>query len=123
MSTHKRRVVWFEIYVTDLERAKAFYAELFGWEFLPLTDYDPNYWTIDTGAESVGGALVQRSALSQSGQGVVLYIEVDNLQESLDQAARLGATLAQPPTRITSDAGSFALIQDLDQNLLGLWTA
>ena len=34
-------MIWFEIWVDDLQRAREFYADLFGWTFEPFTEYDP----------------------------------------------------------------------------------
>ena len=43
--------IWFEFWVTDVERAKAFYGELFGWTFRPMTEYHPDYWLVDAGED------------------------------------------------------------------------
>ena len=32
-------VIWFELWVTDVERAKAFHGELFGWTLRPMAEY------------------------------------------------------------------------------------
>jgi predicted enzyme related to lactoylglutathione lyase len=40
MSGTHGTAIWFEIGVSDLERAKAFYGGMFGWGYAPLSDYD-----------------------------------------------------------------------------------
>jgi uncharacterized protein len=118
----KRPVVWFEIPVTDLDRAKAFYGILFGWEFEPFVDYDENYLLIRGAEESVGGALVLEKRVSAQGAGPILFMSVEDLDESIEQARRIGGIVAQSTKRITDKAGWFAVIIDPDGNRVGLWS-
>ena len=41
-------IVWFEIPADNLERAKAFYGDLFGWNIIPFPG-GGDYWHIETG--------------------------------------------------------------------------
>ncbi len=65
------RPVHFEIQADDVDRAKTFYAEAFGWEF---QDYSAvtgsTYWGIatgPTGTPGIDGGLLQRPAASPPG--------------------------------------------------------
>lgn len=51
--------IYFEIQVNDTSRARAFYAEVFGWKFSEVQGLPVAYWTIETGTPS-GGGLLQR---------------------------------------------------------------
>src|SRR5205807_1530898 len=53
---------WFEIPADDVERAKKFYGDLFGWKINPFPG-GGDYWHIDTGGadESPDGALKGRN--------------------------------------------------------------
>ncbi|MBM7567064.1 VOC family protein [Paenibacillus sacheonensis] len=67
------KVVHFEIHVDDMERAKAFYGEVFGWTYEDWSGYaGMPYWgaiTGDPGAMGINGALMQRKGPSpQQGQ-------------------------------------------------------
>lgn len=115
-------VVWFEIAVEDLERAKRFYNGMFGWTFERLEGHEPAYWTIRTEKGPAGGLVLQDEWRQPSG-GVVLYVEVADLQRLAERALDLGGGLVQGSKRITPEAGSFALIHDPEGNLLGLWCA
>jgi hypothetical protein len=42
-------VIWFELRVTDVERAQAFYGEPFGWTFRPMAEYHPDSGPVDAG--------------------------------------------------------------------------
>ena len=60
------RVVHFEIQADDIERAKAFYAAAFDWEFQDWSGVvDAPYWGIITGPDDqpgINGGLLQRPA-------------------------------------------------------------
>ena len=126
MADTRGTVIWFEIWVSDLERAKVFYTGMFGWKYEPLAEYDAeSYWQILAGdAAAVNGALVGGPDRDRpAGRGTVLYIHVDDLEESLDRARMMGGSLVQGRTKITDTAGSFAIVADPDGNHLGLWVS
>lgn len=60
------RIVHFEIHVDDMERAKRFYGEVFGWDFEDWSEYAgmPYYGAVTGDEESPGinGALMQRQS-------------------------------------------------------------
>lgn len=62
------RIVHFEIHVNDMERAKAFYGEVFGWSFQDWSDYaGMPYFGAVTGNENehgIDGALITASKCS-----------------------------------------------------------
>ncbi len=123
MATHDSgNVVWFEIAVSDFERAKSFYGQLLGWKFEPFDDYRPGYWAIVTGADGVGGGFVKKGEGSQAGQASsVLYFAVDSIPAALEKAQRLGGSVVHGKKIITKTAGYFAQLKDPDGNLFALW--
>ncbi|MEH6945250.1 VOC family protein [Bacillus sp. JJ722] len=62
------RVVHFEIHVNNMEQAKTFYGEIFGWTFQDWSDYaGMPYFGAMTGSENelgINGALMQRQSAS-----------------------------------------------------------
>lgn len=58
------RLVHFEIHVDDMERAKKFYGEVFGWSFEDWSDYAgmPYFGAVtgDANEPGINGALMQR---------------------------------------------------------------
>ncbi|KMJ57617.1 glyoxalase [Bacillus sp. LL01] len=58
------RLIHFEIHVDDMERAKGFYGEVFGWSFQDWSEYAGTpYFGAVTGDENelgINGALMQR---------------------------------------------------------------
>ncbi len=120
MST-KHHIGWFELYVNDFDKSKDFYNLLFGWEFNLSQSSDSPYWNIYTGEGSIGGGLMKKEVPEHSGQSVVLYVETDNIENTLKKAVSLGGSIVTPKTLINENAGHFALFSDLDGNIIGLW--
>lgn len=121
MST-KHNIGWFELYVNDFEKSKGFYTQLFGWQFNLSKSTDSDYWNIFTGDGSIGGGLMKKTVPEHSGQSIVLYVETDDITSSLDKAVSLGGKIVMPKTLINENAGFFGLFNDIDGNVIGLWS-
>jgi predicted enzyme related to lactoylglutathione lyase len=120
MATNK--IGWFEIFVNDFDKAKEFYSKLFGWEFKLSQATSSLYWNIYTGENSIGGGLMKKTAPEHTGQSIVLYVEVDDIDKILKQVGDLGGEVVQGKTFISNTAGYYALFRDPDNNLMGLWS-
>ena len=103
------RLVYFEVPADDTQRAKDFYAELFGWQFRePSEGFD--YHMLEDGIEP-GGAIYP----SQTGEkGTIIYFESDDVDASIDQVNELGGSAEdkQPIPGI----GWFARCEDTEGN-------
>ncbi|MDQ0380268.1 VOC family protein [Amycolatopsis thermophila] len=112
-----QQVAFFEVISPDAERARKFYAELFGWQI----GADPamgGYALVDTGG-GIGGGIGPSTAPGDA--GVKIYMRVDDLDAYLDRAERLGGKRLVPPTDLPGDFGRFAIFTDPDGNQVGLW--
>ncbi len=110
-------VVHFEIAVSDLQKGRQFYGNLFDWKIRDCEKMP--YCLIDTGSENLGGGLFQVGELENYKPYATFYVEVENVAAYLEKAAALGAKPVVPPTDISG--GTFALFLDPDDNLIGLW--
>jgi predicted enzyme related to lactoylglutathione lyase len=107
-------VSYIELHTTDVEKARAFYGELFGWKFSP-TPMKPRYDMIETGAQP-GGIMEE-----QSGSGYWLqYIDVADLDASAKKAERLGGKILKGAT-VVEGAGRFAIVADPAGAPFALW--
>lgn len=79
-------IVHFEFEAADLERAKRFYEELFGWNFSDLTD-PARYSLIDTGNGPNGGVYISGE---QPERHFKLYFDVEDIDSALTKVAELG---------------------------------
>jgi len=120
MATNK--IGWFEIFVNDFDKAKDFYSKLFNWEFKLSQATSSLYWNIYTGEGSIGGGLMKKTKPEHNGQSVILYIEVEDIDKILKRAVELGGQIVKEKTLISNTAGYYALFNDPDSNLMGLWS-
>ncbi|HEV2893482.1 MAG TPA: VOC family protein [Actinomycetota bacterium] len=106
-------VVHFEIGAADHQSLVTFYGELFGWGLRAVSE---GYTLIDTrGGRGLNGGIGR----SDSGEPwATCYVEVDDLQASLDRAEGLGGRTLLPITELAGMA--FAMAGDPDGLLVGL---
>lgn len=100
----------------DIERAKAFYEAVVGWEFSEMEGF-PGYFVFRTGPGS-GGGIGRRG--ESVGDVVRVYITVPKLEEAVAAAQANGGSLVQPPTDL-SGMGRYAAVLDTEGNEVGLW--
>lgn len=115
------KTYWFELYVSDLESAKAFYSEVLGWQFQKLLQAEIlNYWMIEVDGELIGG-LKKAKSNERSGEAPVIYFCVDHLEAKLELAQTLGAQLEGGRIDLGLGRGCFQRLRDPDQNLIAFW--
>jgi len=115
-------VVHFEIPADDVERAKKFYGELFGWKIEKFTGQTPmEYWMVTTGREEgqmgVDGGMLKREMPQQH---TIIYIDVPSVDEAMGKVKTLGGQVVFPKTAIPG-MGYFAVCLDPENNGFGLW--
>ena len=106
-----------EIMTTDLDKAKKFYSELFGWK-ISAWKGSPDYMLFETGKQPGGG--FQKVDKVNPGDGILLYIKVDNIKAHLDKARNLGGKIIKENTEIPN-IGWYGIFSDLDGNIIGVF--
>lgn len=120
----KNRVVHFEIHADDVERAKEFYEQVFGWVISKWEGME--YWVVmtaekDSKEAGINGGLLKRP-VSLSGQGsnaFVCTIQVDNFDLVAEKILKAGGNVALPK----ADLGGVAwqgYFLDTEGNTFGL---
>ncbi len=115
-------IVHFEIPADDVERARKFYGELFGWKIEKFTGPTPiDYWSITTGKEAgqmgIDGGMMQRQDPRQQ---TIVYIDVPSVDEYMDKAKKLGGSVCVPKMAVPG-MGYFAVCLDPENNGFGIW--
>jgi predicted enzyme related to lactoylglutathione lyase len=112
-------IVWFEIPADDVERAKSFYGELFGWKIEKFPG-PMEYWHIDTGGsdDAPDGGLLKRQQAQP--QGITNYIGVTSVDESAAKVEQLGGKICLSKTAVPQ-MGYFVICQDPENNVFALW--
>lgn len=121
------RVVHFEIHVDDMERAKKFYGEVFGWRFEDWSGFvgDP-YFGATTGKEDelgINGALMQRKGPSpEKGQCMNAYVctlQVEDYDATEKLILEHGGTVSIPKGPLPGMAWQ-GYYFDTEGNLFGI---
>ncbi|MDF1837249.1 MAG: hydroxylase [Planctomycetota bacterium] len=94
MNTPENGIYYLEIVAADAETARDFYGALYGWHFEDAAAELGNAFV----AEIPGGSLCGiRASMHELEKPVVrAYMRVTNLKASVEQAEKLGATIALP---------------------------
>ncbi len=120
------QVVHFEVPYDDADRARAFYANVFGWaiESMPEFEYDfvqTGPIDEDTGlplaAGYIGGGMFRRQ--DDVGRPVIT-IDVEDMTEALATITAHGGAVVGEPQQV-GDMGVAAYFTDSEGNLMGLW--
>jgi predicted enzyme related to lactoylglutathione lyase len=109
-------VVQWQILARNPDQAMDFYRQVFGWSV--STDNALGYRQVDTGA----GRGIQGGIWPIPPEGMpaaTLYVEVENLEEAVQRATSLGATVAIPPQQLP-DGDAMAVIVDPEGIAFGL---
>ncbi|WP_407682469.1 VOC family protein [Pseudocalidococcus azoricus] len=122
-------VVHFEIYVADMERAKAFYEAVFETKLEnmpnPTPEVEMDMWFFPMDKETgmskygAGGMLVKMDGFSPGSGGTVVYFACEDCAVQASRAVQHGGSVAQDKTAI-GEHGFCALVRDTEGNLIGL---
>jgi predicted enzyme related to lactoylglutathione lyase len=111
---------WFEIPVSNLERATQFYGTILGAKFEPMEAMGLRmaFFPMENGG--VGGALVQGNGYVPTAQGINVYLNGgEDLDAILRRVEAAGGKVALPKTSI-GENGFMALFLDTEGNKVGL---
>lgn len=118
-------VSWFEISVTDMDRAKKFYETVTG-KTLSKMPVDEEMgmtmmafpWTDD--APGAAGALVQSEHGKPSSHGTMVYFDSEDCSE-LDRVEAAGGTVVMGKTAVEG-FGFFGFCTDTEGNTIGFFS-
>lgn len=121
MTTSPQRhhsIDYVELTVADLDQARRFYSEAFGWQF---NDYGPGYAGIrdsrNESAPEVGGLCLDQDVRTGGGPLVLLYS--DDLDRSVEAVVRAGGHVMNGPYDFPG--GRRFHFTDPSGNELGVW--
>lgn len=121
-TTLTNRPVWFDLSTTDLDGAKAFYADIFGWS---LQDFGPemgHYNIASVGDRPAAGLSPKMPGQESTPSAWTVNFGVSDAAAALARInANGGRTIVEPMQ--VSDVGTMAIAQDPDGAFFGLWQA
>jgi uncharacterized protein len=115
-------VVWFEIPVSDMERAKKFYETVFKID-INIVDFGGLLmgWFPDRGeVNGARGTLIMQESYIPSQEGTLVYFGCDDVQNELDRVKKAGGKIYQPKTEISPEHGCMGVFIDTEGNRVAL---
>lgn len=122
------KVVHFEIPADDLERAKKFYSEIFGWQLQDVPGGHPYTLAMTSALDenqkpkepgTINGGMLQKFK-EDPVQTISITIDVDSIDESLKKIEAEGGKMIREKMPV-GDMGFVAYFQDPEGNVVGLW--
>jgi len=114
-------VSWFEIPVTDMPRARAFYEQVLDVKLQPLNfgPLEMAFFPMRPGTPGAAGALMKGEAFHPSQQGVQIYFTTPDVDGTLERVQKCAGKVVLPKTRI-GPLGFIASFEDSEGNRVGL---
>ncbi|MGB5856342.1 MAG: VOC family protein [Oceanisphaera sp.] len=117
-------VVWFEIYVAEMARARKFYEAVLGVTLEPadkMAEDWPEMWMFpgEDNACGASGALVKMDGISPGGGGTLVYFSCDDCTEQAGRVLANGGQVMREKFAI-GPYGFIALVVDTESNMIGL---
>ena len=114
-------VIWFEIYVQDMARAKAFYEEVLQVKLERLNNPAIEMWSFPMAMDKVGagGALVKMDGVPSGGSGTIVYFSCADCAVEAARAVAHGGQVQRGKMPI-GEYGFIALVVDTEGTMIGL---
>ena len=116
-------VGWFEIYVQDMPRAKAFYEQVFQVSLAPLNDpegkIEMQTFAMDDHGYGATGALVKMEGVPTGFAGTLVYFSCEDCAVEAKRAVEADGSIFKDKFAI-GENGHIAMVHDTEGNMLGL---
>jgi predicted enzyme related to lactoylglutathione lyase len=113
-------VGWFEIYVQDMFRAKAFYEGVLGITLEELQMPDIEMWSFPMDPELTGssGSLIRVPGAPSGGNSTLVYFSCEDCAGPESRAEAFGGSVERPKMAVGS-YGFVSMLKDTEGNLVG----
>lgn len=115
-------VIWFEIFVQDMPRAKSFYESVFQVKLEPLgNNPDIEMWAFPMAMDrvGVGGTLVKMDGAASGQNSTRVYFSCKNCAVEAALAIQYGGQVYREKISL-GEYGFMALVVDTEGNMIGL---
>jgi predicted enzyme related to lactoylglutathione lyase len=108
---------WFEIPVTNIERASKFYSEVLGGELSQMEMMGTKMAFLPMEGDGVGGSLCQGDGYKPTTDGAKIYLNGgEDLNVPLAKVEKAGGKIVMPKTKINDEIGFMAFFVDPEGN-------
>mgnify|MGYP001179563668 FL=1 len=123
MDNSSNALNWFEIAVTDIDRAQNFYEAVFGIRMEPMEfpGLQMRAFPADNMNGKAGGALAKSDNHKPSAEGAIIYLNANpDLAGPLGRVEANGGKVLMPKTHISDDIGHMAFFLDTEGNAVAM---
>lgn len=114
-------IVWADIPVADMARAKAFYGALLGAEVADMPGAEGTVALLPMEGDGSGADLAAGEGQVPSAQGCTIYLDADGrMEEVLARVEPAGGTVLAPKAFMGEGIGYLAFFLDSEGNRIGL---
>lgn len=114
-------LIWADIPVTDMDRARRFYSELLQVEVTAMPGSDGSAAVPAPESGPIAFDLAKSDRLQPCANGVTIYFDAYGAIEAMVERAReAGGTVQSPPTDMGPMVGTVAFIIDTEGNRIGV---
>lgn len=117
----KNPVRWFEIYVSDMTRAKAFYESVFKVQLTQMPFAEGEMWGFPSDLNGFGcsGSLVKMNGLEPSGVSTIIYFGSEDCSTEEKSIQKFGGKIHKSKMSI-GEYGFITLAIDTEGNVIGI---
>ncbi len=114
-------VGWFDIHVSNFERAKNFYEKVFNVKLvdLPIAWGKQALFPFSPENSNISGALVEKKDMQTGANNTVVYFETEDCVTEESRIVQAGGKIIQPKMHI-GEFGYVSIFIDSEGNTLGL---
>ncbi len=115
-------VGWFEIPVSDMDRAKAFYESVFKVD-IAIHNFGGmlmGWFPFAEGKPGASGTLIKQETYIPSQEGTLVYFVCEDVANEIGRVEAAGGKIYQPKTQISPEHGYMAVFLDTEGNRVAL---
>jgi uncharacterized protein len=110
---------WVDLWTSDVEGSRKFYAELFGWEAQAPSPEFGGYFMFTRNGVPTAGAMGDMGDMGADNSWKI-YLATDDIAKTVEAAESDGAQIVSPPMDV-ADLGTQAVLVDPTGAQLGTW--
>jgi uncharacterized protein len=118
------QIGWIDLTIPDAPALRDFYSQVAGWTVseIKMGDYSDYCMTPAGEADAVAGICHARGANAAQPAAWMIYITVDNLDQSMERCRELHGEILRPPAS-AGPSGRFCVIKDPAGAICALYEA
>ena len=119
--TNSNSVGWFDIHVSNLDRAKKFYETVLNIQLfdLPMEWGKQSLFPYDQASPNISGALVEKVDMTPNNNNTVVYFETEDCVTEEKRIEEAGGKIVRPKMSI-GEFGFVSMFIDSEGNTIGL---